>query len=432
MRKIKKILLIFSIIITLSMAIMPIISSATISINSAELYSKGRAENLIKYKNSSIICTIVVYSKDGKEYPAYCLNSDLPGVGELSNMLVSTKELISNVKVWRAITNGYPYKSLEELGCATEEEAFSATKQAVYCVYCGRDVNDYVGIGEAGQRAVTALKKIVEIANNGNAVKVSSDLEISPDSNVWTIDNINNKYISKTFSVLAKATINGYNAEIVGDMPEGTFIADMNNNEKQTFEAGEKFKILIPLLNINKEGCFSVNVFGKVKTKPIIFGDSGNSSTQDYALTGDVYEDGTGNSKIYYGKNETKIIILKKTKETNMPLKGVQFQLLNENQEIIETELTTDENGKIVIDNLLPGKYYIKETKTVEGYSLYNKLIEVDVTYNEIVNITINNSEKEVKLEENIIETEIEVFNLESEQTVNVEAKEIKLPKTGM
>ena len=86
-----------------------------------------------------------------------------------------------------------------------------------------------------------------------------------------------------------------------------------------------------------------------------------------------------------------------------MPLKGVQFQLLNENQEIIETELTTDENGKIVIDNLLPGKYYIKETKTVEGYSLYNKLIEVDVTYNEIVNITINNSEKEVKLEENII-----------------------------
>ena len=95
MRKIKKILLIFSIIITLSMAIMPIISSATISINSAELYSKGRAENLIKYKNSSIICTIVVYSKDGKEYPAYCLNSDLPGVGELSNMLVSTKELIS-------------------------------------------------------------------------------------------------------------------------------------------------------------------------------------------------------------------------------------------------------------------------------------------------------------------------------------------------
>ena len=97
MRKIKKILLIFSIIITLSMAIMPIISSATISINSAELYSKGRAENLIKYKNSSIICTIVVYSKDGKEYPAYCLNSDLPGVGELSNMLVSTKELISNV-----------------------------------------------------------------------------------------------------------------------------------------------------------------------------------------------------------------------------------------------------------------------------------------------------------------------------------------------
>ena len=157
-----------------------------------------------------------------------------------------------------------------------------------------------------------------------------------------------------------------------------------------------------------------------------------NFGTQDYALTGDVYEDGTGNSKIYYGKNETKIIILKKTKETNMPLKGVQFQLLNENQEIIETELTTDENGKIVIDNLLPGKYYIKETKTVEGYSLYNKLIEVDVTYNEIVNITINNSEKEVKLEENIIETEIEVFNLESEQTVNVEAKEIKLPKTGM
>ena len=44
---------------------------------------------------------------------------------------VSIQDAISDVKLWRIIINGYPYKTIEELGCNSKEEAFTATKQAI-------------------------------------------------------------------------------------------------------------------------------------------------------------------------------------------------------------------------------------------------------------------------------------------------------------
>lgn len=43
------------------------------------------------------------------------------------------------------------------------------------------------------------------------------------------------------------------------------------------------------------------------------------------------------------------------------------------------TTLVTDAEGKIKVDNLLPGKYYFKEIKTLAGYILNKDKIEVNV-----------------------------------------------------
>ena len=63
--------------------------------------------------------------------------------------------------MWRYLINGYPYKTIEQLGCATKEEAFTATKQAIYCYIHGNDINDYEPIGEAGVRTINAMKQII-------------------------------------------------------------------------------------------------------------------------------------------------------------------------------------------------------------------------------------------------------------------------------
>lgn len=429
----KKILITMSIVIIMVMLVGTTVSTAAIPISSADLYAKGQTEKLLKFNGMEVGTTIVKYLNNGVEYPAYCLNRELPGVGELPGYTVSVNEMISNVKVWRAIINGYPYKSIGELGCENEGEAFLATKQAVYCMLCNRDPNLYTPIGEAGERTLNALKQIVEAANTSNQVKMSSDLIISSGSALWKIDSENKKYISRTFEVSSNAPISGYNVSIDGELPEGIIVTDETNQEKQEFTSGEKFKILIPVLNIIEDGSFSIKVFGKVKTKPVLYGASGNSSTQDYALVGGMLEDGEGTEKVYYTKNQSKIVIIKKTDETNTLLQGVEFHLLDENQEVIRTDLVTNQNGEIILENILPGTYYIKEVKTIEGYSLYDKLIKVELDLNETANVIVNNSEKEVSIEEKHIETKVEVANSVSEQEIKVvQEKPVKLPKTGM
>lgn len=429
----KKVIILTVLMIIILTAIFSNISNA-IQMSSAEVYISGRSPVLLKYGNMNVATTIVVYQKDGIEYPAYCLQRDLDGVGEEPSYTVDTNTLLSNVMVWRAIINGYPYKTIEQLGCQTREEAFLATKQAVYCMLYNRSANEYSGIGEAGQRTWNALNQIVTNARNSGASKISSEIFITEENSIWKLDNINQKYISKTFIVTSNAGMNEYTVGLEGETPEGVILADKSNNEKHTFNYGEKFKILIPIQSNIKDGNFHIKVEGNVKTKPIIYGKAPNSNLQDYALTGSIYEDGKGIRKVNYAKNETKIIILKQEKDTKKPLQGVQFELLDENQNVIHTSLLTGENGKIVIKNLLPGTYYIKEISTLEGYTLYDKLMKLEVELNEESTLIVNNSQEEPIIEVEFKETttEVEMEEEKTEVSLNKSNKKVKLPKTGM
>ena len=105
--------------------------AATYLIDEADLYSK---EELVcfTYQGIKVGVEFVVYKKDGIEYPAYCLNRNLPGVTEEEGYTVTADKLVTNSKIWRAVVNGYPFKTAKQLGCNSDIEAFAATKMAVY------------------------------------------------------------------------------------------------------------------------------------------------------------------------------------------------------------------------------------------------------------------------------------------------------------
>lgn len=86
------------------------------------------------------------------------------------------------------------------------------------------------------------------------------------------------------------------------------------------------------------------------------------------------------------------------------------------------SNLATNENGEIVIENLIPGRYYIKEIVAPAGYKNYDKSIEVNVKFNEELSVIIKNSEED----EPIVEIERDFIEINSIE------EEIKLPKTGM
>ncbi|MGN1301073.1 MAG: SpaA isopeptide-forming pilin-related protein [Clostridia bacterium] len=415
----KKILsIILSLLMIIGIVTLPNKAEATFTVDKADLYSKGTYSDYLRFGGVGLVFDYVVYQIDGQEYPAYCLNRELKGVNSGFSYSVDVNELLTDVEVWRTIINGYPYKTYQELGCANKEEAFMATKQAVYCALYDRDPNTYIATDEVGVRTRNALIQIVTNARNSTEVKQSADLTIKEVTSKWEQDDISNKYVSKKFTIKANSTINSYSVEIEGMNIEGAKIVDKNNNEKTEFKYGENFKIIIPIKNMTDEGSFNIKVNGEVATKPILYGYSSNPNLQDYALTGNIYEDGSGIKTVYYTKNETKIIILKQDEEGNA-LEGVKFRLLNENKDVLHTELTTNKEGKITIENLTPGTYYLEETSTVNGYAVYEEQIEAKLAYNEALTITVTNSKETIEVEKpEITEKEQEVV--------------VKLPKTGM
>ena len=63
----------------------------------------------------------------------------------------------------------------------------------------------------------------------------------------------------------------------------------------------------------------------------------------------------------------------------NEKLKGVKFALLNKDKVQIE-EKETDKDGLVTFDGLAAGTYYLKETKTVSGYTLLANPIEITIS----------------------------------------------------
>ena len=321
-----------------------------------------------------------------------------PGVDENSPYTVSIQDMINDVELWKIIINGYPYKSIEQLGVANKEEAFTATKQAIYCYIHGNNPDDYSPIGDAGNRTLNALKNILTNAQNSTETKISNTITINRVSEKWEQDSIDKNYVSKIYSIKKEGQIKDYKINIEnedGTQLGGIKITDEKNNEKNTFNPNEKFKILIPIKEMTNDKKIKINVEAKIETKPILYGKAPDAGRQDYALTAGTYEDGTGYIKEEYEKNETKIKIIKQDSQTGERLENVEFELLNENEEIIYSGLKTNENGEVIIENLIPQKYFIKETKTIDGYEIYDKLIAVNIGLNEELTVTVNNNKED-------------------------------------
>ena len=419
--KIKKL---FITIISLIMSFLGLSSIVyATNINSAHIYMVGDCGTLLTYKGTPVKVSYVEYTEGGVHYPAYCLDKTKPGA-ESGEYTVSVADAVNDVGLWRRIINGYPYKTIEELGVANKEEAFTATKQAVYCYIHGNNPDDYGAIGDAGQRTLNAMKKIINDANNSTETKISSTITINKNDTEWKQDELDKNYVSKTYSVTAGAEISNYKITITKENATnlgGIKLTDENNQEKSEFIPNEKFKILIPIKNLTEDGKINITVEAEIKTKPVLYGTAPDSGHQDYALTAATYEDGTGNASDTYLKNETKITVVKKDQESGDVLQGVEFELLDENKNVVYSNLKTNEEGKLEIPNLVPGTYYLRETKTIDGYELYDQLIKVDVSLNQEVTVTVNNRKEDVPEIEKT-ETSKEVKSLEVK----------KLPVTGM
>lgn len=375
---------------------------AVYEIKETSIVKIGEAPYHLKYYNenkkiySYSVCSIVGYYTENKFYPAYCLNRDLHGVGYVDSYTVDIDNVIENNQVWRAVKNGYPYKTANEMGLESDYDAFAVTKFAVYCLLGQADINLYTADenDSEGQAMLRALHNLVDIGKNQtdtftNELKISKITDLIEDGDYYSI----------TYKVNAGSTISKYNIKSVSGLSNGDLLTDINGNIKTDFSSNEKFKVKIHKSNLNSDKNIDIEIESDLKSYPMFYGRTRISGTQDYLLTANSYQNLTANINTKLNLNTGKITINKKDDETKQGIKDTVFEIYNSSAQIIGT-YTTDENGKIEIPNLYQGLYYAKETKSNENYILnHDNEYSINVEYNKTSTIDIENEHKKGNLE---------------------------------
>ncbi|WP_443756668.1 MSCRAMM family protein [Bacillus paranthracis] len=83
--------------------------------------------------------------------------------------------------------------------------------------------------------------------------------------------------------------------------------------------------------------------------------------------------------------------VIKKDAESGKVLSDAEFRLKNENGQVVGEAKTTNKDGVVKFENLVPGKYTLEETKAPEGYKAVEVTVEVNVVANEVVKQEVMN-----------------------------------------
>ncbi|WJE77606.1 SpaA isopeptide-forming pilin-related protein [Bacillus mycoides] len=90
--------------------------------------------------------------------------------------------------------------------------------------------------------------------------------------------------------------------------------------------------------------------------------------------------------------------VIKKDAESGKVLEGAEFRLKNETGQVVGAAKTTNKDGVVTFENLVPGKYTLEETKAPEGYKAVELKVEVNVVANEVVKQEVLNEKVKEKI----------------------------------
>lgn len=395
LKKIMAIIILTTIFLTIFKSII-----FAVSINQRiKIENFGKCDYTLQYKRtdgtwSYVSCTFVGYRGNGKIYPAYCLNRELPGVGEIETYDVDLTKLMDDYRLWRVVINGYPYKTPEEMGVYNKYDAFVATKQAIYSILYNNDVDTYYrGGNERGERVFNAVRYMVNEGRYGTYTP--KDYKISINK-VGELKEENN-YYSQEYSVSSRASIASYTITNITNMPSGAYTSKLDGTRTRTLNGGENFKVMIPKESMNKDYNIHFNIVFKSKLYPIFYGKTTIPNTQNYLITADPYGDLTGAINLYIKGNTADLKIKKIDKETGETLSGVTYEIKLQDGSILGNYITNN-SGEIKIKNLYPQTITITEKQSKDEYILNSKPQQVRLEWNKTASITFENMHKKGNL----------------------------------
>ena len=360
-----------------------------------------------------------------KEIPAYCVNPTVKGVpqtvapGESIKYLADQKA--SDPKITGIVANGYPTRGLGELKLENKEQAYYATKMALWCyILPGWNINNLkVNSSLTGvelQRAQKILAAAKDIYTRGTrwTTNLAPSLTTEVDREEAYPVTINGvSYKQQVITVKSATWICNYAVQVAfsdpSAVPAGTKIVDMDNNEISTITTttdggvyAGKCKILYPADSVaGKSGSvqltFSANVYQYAVFYASCMETNKYGQLQHYMCDTDPTRTMSVSAVSTYGDGqkvdqpETGLEIVKVEAGTNIPLEGAVFEVKLPSGDVYGT-YSTDAQGHILLDlresgtyvvtELIPPKYYLPaETPTQT----------VTVRYGETAKVTFAN-----------------------------------------
>ena len=114
-------------------------TSGAVNVKKIEIKKEGECGELITYRGKIIKTDYIYHEKNGKKYPAYCLEKAEYGISANLTETVISEGNIHDIKLWKYIINGYPYKTYQALGCKNKEEAYGYLEKAITYVNPARE-----------------------------------------------------------------------------------------------------------------------------------------------------------------------------------------------------------------------------------------------------------------------------------------------------
>ncbi|PHD10761.1 hypothetical protein COF45_14275 [Bacillus wiedmannii] len=100
--------------------------------------------------------------------------------------------------------------------------------------------------------------------------------------------------------------------------------------------------------------------------------------------------------------------VIKKDAESGKVLEDAEFKLKNETGQVVGEAKTTNKNGVVTFENLVPGKYTLEETKAPEGYKAVEVTVEVNVVANEVAKQEVLNEKVKEKIKGQVEITKVD------------------------
>ena len=357
-----------------------------------------------------------------KEIPAYCVDPRLYGVPALvpegTPIKYTAPDTVSDPKVCGIIANGYPHESLSVLKVNTPEEAYYATKTALWIYLLGNWSVNGLGINPNADQA--AAKRVLEATRTiytrgmGWSSIPTPKLTATADKDVAYPVTINGQpYYQQVITISSDTwSIEDVKVSLADGAPAGARILDMNDQEITrvpmstfTFADGHKgqCKIVYPATSVEGQtGTVQLNMRSVVVQYEIYYAKSLQAdqygNIQDYMLDTDPHLPVEGSFISRYSdstedfeEGETGIKIIKLETGTQIPLEGAVFKVTGPEGTTVGS-FSTGQNGTVTIPVTQTGHYTVEELSPPKWHLISgNATQHVQAVHGKIAEITFYN-----------------------------------------